>query len=83
MPKDAHVVLEDDSTETRPVADFTGDLPVVLSWENVKDSRRDYRGGESRLYRSSFDSENQKAVKKGPGDEVMGAQIKWRRGSEY
>lgn len=48
VPKDAHVVLDDDSIETRPVADLkVGDLIRLLT-------------GES------------KAVKKGPGDEVIG-----------
>lgn len=36
MPKDAHVVLEDDSIETRPVADLqVGDLIRVQAGENV------------------------------------------------
>lgn len=41
--KDAHVVLEDDSIETRPVADLqVGDLIRVQAGENVA-SRRNYR----------------------------------------
>lgn len=43
VPKDAHVVLEDDSIETRPVADLkVGDLIRVQAGENVP-KRRDYR----------------------------------------
>ena len=49
VPKDAHVVLEDDSIETRPVADLqVGDLIRVQAGENVPADGIIERG-ESRL----------------------------------
>ena len=49
VPKDAHVVLEDDSIETRPVSDLKiGDLIRVQAGENVPADGIIERG-ESRL----------------------------------
>ena len=71
VPKDAHVVLEDDSIETRPVADLKiGDLIRVKAGENVPADGIIERG-ESRLNEALLTGES-KAVKKGPGDEVIG-----------
>ena len=71
VPKDAHVVLEDDSIETRPVADLkVGDLIRVQAGENVPADGTIERG-ESRLNEALLTGES-KAVKKGPGDEVIG-----------
>ena len=71
VPKDAHVVLDDDSIETRPVADLkVGDLIRVQAGENVPADGTIERG-ESRLNEALLTGES-KAVKKGPGDEVIG-----------
>lgn len=71
VPKDAHVVLEDDSIEIRPVADLqVGDLIRVQAGENVPADGTIERG-ESRLNEALLTGES-KAVKKGPGDEVIG-----------
>ena len=71
VPKDAHVVLDDDSIETRPVADLkVGDLIRVQAGENVPADGIIERG-ESRLNEALLTGES-KAVKKGPGDEVIG-----------
>lgn len=71
VPKDAHVVLDDDSIETRPVADLkVGDLIRVQSGENVPADGTIERG-ESRVNEALLTGES-KAVKKGPGDEVIG-----------
>ena len=71
VPKDAHVVLEDYSIETRPVADLkVGDLIRVQAGENVPADGIIERG-ESRLNEALLTGES-KAVKKGPGDEVIG-----------
>ena len=71
VPKDAHVVLEDDSIETRPVADLqVGDLIRVQAGENVPADGIIERG-KSRLNEALLTGES-KAVKKGPGDEVIG-----------
>lgn len=71
VPKDAHVVLEDDSIETRPVADLkVGDLIRVQAGENVPADGTIERG-ESRVNKALLTGES-KAVKKGPGDEVIG-----------
>ncbi|AVM42703.1 heavy metal translocating P-type ATPase [Fastidiosipila sanguinis] len=71
VPKDAHVVLEDDSIETRPVADLqVGDLIRVQAGENVPADGTIERG-ESRINEALLTGES-KAVKKGPGDEVIG-----------
>ena len=71
VPKDAHVVLDDDSIETRPVADLkVGDLIRVQAGENVPADGIIERG-ESRINEALLTGES-KAVKKGPGDEVIG-----------
>ena len=71
VPKDAHVVLEDDSIETRPVSDLKiGDLIRVQAGENVPADGIIERG-ESRVNEALLTGES-KAVKKGPGDEVIG-----------
>lgn len=71
VPKDAHVVLEDDSIKTRPVADLqVGDLIRVQAGENVPADGTIERG-ESRVNEALLTGES-KAVKKGPGDEVIG-----------
>ena len=71
VPKDAHVVLEDDSIEIRPVADLqVGDLIRVQAGENVPADGTIERG-ESRVNEALLTGES-KAVKKGPGDEVIG-----------
>lgn len=71
VPKDAHVVLEDDSIETRPVADLkVGDLIRVQAGENVPADGTIERG-ESCVNEALLTGES-KAVKKGPGDEVIG-----------
>lgn len=71
VPKDAHVVLDDDSIETRPVADLkVGDLIRVQAGENVPADGTIERG-ESRVNEALLTGES-KAVKKGSGDEVIG-----------
>lgn len=71
VPKDAHVVLDDDSIETRPIADLkVGDLIRVQAGENVPADGIIERG-ESRVNEALLTGES-KAVKKGPGDEVIG-----------
>lgn len=71
VPKDAHVVLDDDSIETRLVADLkVGDLIRVQAGENVPADGTIERG-ESRVNEALLTGES-KAVKKGPGDEVIG-----------
>lgn len=71
VPKDAHVVLEDDSIETRPVADLKiGDLIRVQAGENVPADGIIERG-ESRVNEALLTGES-KAVKKGPSDKVIG-----------
>ena len=71
VPKDAHVVLEDDSIETRPVADLqVGDLIRVQAGENVPADGIIERG-ESRLNEALVTGES-KPIEKNPGDEVIG-----------
>jgi len=71
MPKDAHVVLEDDSIETRPVADLqVGDLIRVQAGENVPADGTIQRG-ESRVNEALVTGES-KPIEKNPGDEVIG-----------
>lgn len=71
VPKDAHVVLDDDSIETRPVADLkVGDLIRVQAGENVPADGTIERG-ESRLNEALLTGEST-SIKKGPGDEVIG-----------
>ena len=71
VPKDAHVVLEDDSIETRPVADLqVGDLIRVQAGENVPADGTIQRG-ESRVNEALVTGES-KPIGKNPGDEVIG-----------
>ncbi|SDK83587.1 heavy metal translocating P-type ATPase [Alkalibacterium thalassium] len=71
VPKDAHVVLEDDSIETRPVADLqVGDLIRVQAGENVPADGIIQRG-ESRVNEALLTGES-KPIEKNPGDEVIG-----------
>ena len=71
VPKDAHVVLEDDSIETRPVADLrVGDLIRVQAGENVPADGTIQRG-ESRVNEALLTGES-KPIEKNPGDEVFG-----------
>src|SRR5574344_930906 len=71
VPKDAHVVLEDDSIETRPVADLqVGDLIRVQAGENVPADGTIQRS-ESRVNEALVTGESKKN-KKNPGDDVIG-----------
>jgi Cu2+-exporting ATPase len=71
VPKDAHVVLEDDSIETRPVVDLqVGDLIRVQAGENVPADGTIQRG-ESRVNEALVTGES-KPIEKNPGDEVIG-----------
>ena len=71
VPKDAHVVLEDDSIETRPVSDLqVGDLIRVQAGENVPADGTIQRG-ESRVNEALVTGES-KPIEKNPGDEVIG-----------
>lgn len=71
VPKDTHVVLEDDSIETRPVADLqVGDLIRVQAGENVPADGTIQRG-ESRVNEALVTGES-KPIEKNPGDEVIG-----------
>lgn len=71
VPKDAHVVLEDDAIETRPVADLqVGDLIRVQAGENVPADGTIQRG-ESRVNEALVTGES-KPIEKNPGDEVIG-----------
>ncbi|WP_270324453.1 heavy metal translocating P-type ATPase [Weissella confusa] len=71
VPKDAHVVLEDDSIETRPVADLqVGDLIRVQAGENVPADGTIQRG-ESRVNEALVTGES-KPIEKNPGDDVIG-----------
>ncbi|MDN7229383.1 heavy metal translocating P-type ATPase [Planococcus sp. N064] len=71
VPKDAHVVLEDDSIETRPVADLkVGDFVRVQAGENVPADGIIKRGA-SRINEALLTGES-KPVEKGVGDKVIG-----------
>lgn len=71
VPKDAQVVLENDSIETRPVADLqVGDLIRVQAGENVPADGTIQRG-ESRVNEALVTGES-KPIEKNPGDEVIG-----------
>ena len=71
VPKDAHVVLEGDSIETRPVADLqVGDLIRVQAGENVPADGTIQRG-KSRVNEALVTGES-KPIEKNPGDEVIG-----------
>lgn len=71
VPKDAHVVLEDDSIETRPVSELQiGDVIRVQAGENVPADGIIIRG-ESRVNEALVTGET-KPIEKKPGDEVIG-----------
>lgn len=71
VPKDAHVVLEDDSIETRPVSELQiGDVIRVQAGENVPADGIIIRG-ESRVNETLVTGES-KPIEKKPGDEVIG-----------
>ena len=71
VPKDAHVVLEDDSIETRPVSELQiGDVIRVQAGENVPADGTIQRG-ESRVNEALVTGES-KPIEKNPGDEVIG-----------
>ncbi|EPD1706140.1 copper-translocating P-type ATPase TcrB [Enterococcus hirae] len=71
VPKDAHVVLEDDSIETRPVSELQiGDVIRVQAGENVPADGIIIRG-ESRVNEALLTGES-KPIEKNPGDEVIG-----------
>ncbi|HEM3672579.1 TPA: cadmium-translocating P-type ATPase [Streptococcus suis] len=71
VPKDAHVVLEDDSIETRPVSELQiGDVIRVQAGENVPADGIIIRG-ESRLNEALVTGES-KPIEKKTGDEVIG-----------
>ncbi|MBD8015583.1 copper-translocating P-type ATPase [Planococcus wigleyi] len=71
VPKDAHVVLENDLIETRPVAELkVGDLVRVQAGENVPADGLIKRG-DSRINEALLTGEF-KPVEKGIGDTVIG-----------
>ena len=71
VPKDAHVVLEDDSIETRSVSELqVGDVIRVQAGENVPADGTIQRG-ESRVNEALVTGES-KPIEKNPGDEVIG-----------
>ncbi|QHJ69413.1 heavy metal translocating P-type ATPase [Planococcus halotolerans] len=71
VPKDAHVVLEDDSTETRPVTELkVGDLVRVQAGENVPADGIIKRGA-SRINEALLTGES-KPIEKGVGDKAIG-----------
>lgn len=71
VPKDAHVVLEDDSIETRPVNELkVGDLVRVQAGENVP-SDGIIKRGTSRINEALLTGES-KPIEKGAGDKVIG-----------
>jgi Cu2+-exporting ATPase len=71
VPKDAHVVLEDDSIETRPVSDLqVGDVIRVQAGENVPADGIIIRG-ESRVNEALLTGES-KPIEKNVKDQVIG-----------
>ncbi|HEO3384249.1 TPA: cadmium-translocating P-type ATPase [Streptococcus agalactiae] len=71
VPKDAHVVLEDDSIETRPVSELQiGDVIRVQAGENVPADGIIIRG-ESCVNEALVTGES-KPIEKKTGDEVIG-----------
>lgn len=71
VPKDAHVVLEDDSIETRPVTGLkVGDIVRVQAGENVP-ADGIIKRGVSRINEALLTGES-KPVEKGAGDKVIG-----------
>jgi Cu2+-exporting ATPase len=71
VPKDAHVVLEDDSIDTRPVADLRiGDIVRIQAGENIPADGIIIRG-ESRVNEALLTGES-KPIKKSVGDQAIG-----------
>lgn len=71
VPKEADVVLDDDSIESRPVADLqVGDIIRVQGGENIP-ADGTIKEGESRINESLLTGES-KPVAKGVGEEVIG-----------
>lgn len=71
VPKDAHVVTEDDSVETRSVADLeVGDIIRVQAGENIP-ADGVITKGESRVNEALLTGES-KPVVRSEGDEVIG-----------
>ncbi|SHF03415.1 Cu2+-exporting ATPase [Atopostipes suicloacalis DSM 15692] len=71
VPKDAQVVLEDDSIETRPVADLkVGDIIRVQAGENIPADGKITKG-ESRVDEALLTGES-KPVEKNVEDQVIG-----------
>lgn len=71
LPKDAHVVLPDDSIETRPVSELrVGDIVRVQAGENVPADGIIVRG-ESRVNEALLTGES-KPVEKNVNDQVIG-----------
>ena len=71
VPKDAQVVLEDDSVETRPVGDLkVGDTIRVQAGENIPADGKIIRG-DSRVDEALLTGES-KPIQKGVGDQVIG-----------
>src|SRR5699024_3861622 len=71
VPKDAQVVLEDDTVETRPVADLqVGDTIRVQAGENIPDDGKIVRG-QSRVDEALLTGES-KPVERNAGDQVIG-----------
>lgn len=71
LPKDAHVVLEDDSIETRSVSELkVGDIVRVQAGENIP-ADGVIKSGESRVNEALLTGES-KSVEKGEGEQVIG-----------
>lgn len=71
LPKDAHIVLEDDSIETRPVTELkVGDIVRVQAGENISADGLIVRG-DSRVNEAIFTGES-KPVEKTINDSVIG-----------
>ncbi|MDN6195193.1 MAG: cadmium-translocating P-type ATPase [Atopostipes suicloacalis] len=71
VPKEADLVLEDDSIESRPVAELeVGDTIRVQAGENIP-ADGTIKQGESRINESLLTGES-KPVEKGVGDQVIG-----------
>lgn len=71
LPKDAHVVLEDDSIQTRPVSELkVGDIVRVQAGENIPADGVIQRGS-SRINEALLTGES-RPVEKKAGDQVIG-----------
>ncbi|WP_440896065.1 heavy metal translocating P-type ATPase [Amphibacillus sp. Q70] len=71
LPKDAHVVLEDESVEKKPVSDLqVGDIVRIQAGENIPADGVIVKG-ESRINEALLTGES-KPVEKSKGDEAIG-----------